>query len=214
MGVLVLQFWSRYLPAPRAELAVDDWINLSRSKTYASYAEAAWQGLLDPNRPLSMIAVNVGWRLFGDRALYWTLVSLIGNSLLLLFTMKMALELTGRRIVAILTGVVFTILPNLTETYHWSTQVLNEVSCGLVPYALSGWLWVAYVRRGAVGDWRFPPWPLAWGCFPTKPAFFCPRRMWSCCRGAGGRSPASFRSCRLVRPACYIWHGAARMRSD
>ncbi|HPC19202.1 MAG: hypothetical protein KBC66_10870 [Kiritimatiellae bacterium] len=162
------------MPAPRAELAVDDWINLSRSKTYASYAEAAWQGLLDPNRPLSMIAVNVGWRLFGDRALYWTLVSLIGNSLLLLFTMKMALELTGRRIVAILTGVVFTILPNLTETYHWSTQVLNEVSCGLVPYALSGWLWVAYVRRG--GGWRLALSALAFGVglFSYEAGIFLP----------------------------------------
>ena len=152
LGVLLLQFWSRYLPSPQAELVVDDWINLSRSALYASYAEAAWQGVLDPHRPLSMVAVNVGWRLFGDRALYWTLVSLIANSLLVLFVMKMALELTSRRSVATLAGVVFSLLPNLTETYHWSTQVLNEVACGLVPYAMSGWLWVAYMRRGA--RWR------------------------------------------------------------
>jgi len=161
LGALLLQFWSRYLPSPWAVLVGDDWANLARSSFFASNAEAAWRGLQDPNRPLSMIAVNVVYRWFGDRALPWTILSLAGNSLLLLFTMKMALELTGRRMVAALTGLFFALLPNLTETYHWSTQVLNEVACALVPYALSGWMWVAYVRRG--GRWRLAVSALAYG---------------------------------------------------
>ncbi|NLG35667.1 MAG: hypothetical protein GX548_09980 [Lentisphaerae bacterium] len=150
--MLVLLFWSRYLPSPWAVLVGDDWVNLARSSFFASNAAAAWSGLQDPARPLSMIAVNVGYRVFRDHAAAWTLVSLAANSLLLLFTMKMAMELTGRRRVAVLTGVVLALLPNLTQTYHWSTQVLNEVACALAPYALSGWMWAAYVRRG--GGWR------------------------------------------------------------
>ena len=159
--VLLLQFVSRYLPSPGAVWVADDWANAARSSFYASHAEAAWRGLQDPNRPLSMAAVEVGYRVFGERAWAWTLVSLAANSLLLLAILKMALELTGRRWVAAAAGAVFALLPNLTETYHWSTQVLNEVACGLVPYALSAWMWTAYVRRG--GGWRLALSALAFG---------------------------------------------------
>lgn len=152
LAVLFLQLGSRYLPAPCAVWVADDWANASRSSFYASTAEAAWTGLQDSNRPLSMMAVEVGYRLLGDRVWAWTLVSLTANSLLLLAILKMALELTGRRWIAGAAGALFALLPNLTETYHWSTQVLNEVTCALVPYAWSGWLGVAYFRRG--GIWR------------------------------------------------------------
>lgn len=158
---LLLQFASRYLPSPQAVWVGDDWANAARSSFYASTSQAAWIGLQDPNRPLSMAAVEAGYRVLGDRAWAWTLASLVANSLLLLALMKMALELTGRRWVAAAAGVVFSLLPNLTETYHWSTQVLNEVACGLVPYVLSGWLWVAYLRRG--GGWRLALSALAYG---------------------------------------------------
>ena len=159
--VLLLQFASRYLPSPQAVWVADDWANAARSSFYASHAEAAWRGLQDPNRPLSMAAVEVGYRVFGERAWAWTLVSLAANSLLLLAILKMTFELTGRRGVAAAAGAVFALLPNLTETYHWSTQVLNEVTCGLVPYALSAWLWVAYLRCG--GGWRLALSALAFG---------------------------------------------------
>ncbi|MBU1695324.1 MAG: hypothetical protein KKC51_15380 [Verrucomicrobia bacterium] len=51
--------------------------------------------------------------------------------------------------------------PNLTETWRWSTQILNEVTCALLFYALSGWLFVAHVRRG--GAWRLTGSALAYG---------------------------------------------------
>ncbi|MGD9781282.1 MAG: glycosyltransferase family 39 protein [Kiritimatiellia bacterium] len=161
LSALLLQFVSRYLPSPQAVWVGDDWANAARSSFYASTAQAAWTGLQDSNRPLSMAAVEAGYRVFGERAWMWTLVSLAANSLLLLALMKMALELTGRRGTAFAAGAAFALLPNLTETYHWSTQVLNEVACGLVPYALSGWLWVAYLRRG--GGWRLALSALAYG---------------------------------------------------
>ena len=158
---MLLQFVSRYLPAPGAVWVADDWANAARSSFYASTAEAAATGLQDPNRPLSTAAVEVGYRLIGARAWGWTLVSLVANSLLLLALAKLAFELTGRRGTALAAGAVFALLPNLTETYHWSTQVLNEVACGLVFYALSGWLWVAHLRRG--GSWRLVLSALAYG---------------------------------------------------
>lgn len=172
--VLCLQFWSRYLPSPGTVLVADDWANLARSSFHASYSEAARDGLQDSNRPFSMMAVNVVFRLFGDKALYWTLLSLAANSLLVFAILKMAFELTGRRWVAATTGAIFALLPNLTETYHFSTQVVNEVSCALVFYAVSGWTWVAHVRRG--GAWRLALSVLAYGValFSYEAGIFLP----------------------------------------
>lgn len=172
--VLLLQFWSRYLPSPLAVFVADDWANWARSSFYPSHVQAALTGLQDPNRPLSMMAVGVMYRLLGDHAIYWTVISLIANSLLLLLVMKIAVELTGRRLITALTGVIFALLPNLTETYHWSTQVLNEVACALVPYALSAWLWVAYLRRG--GAWRLALSALSFGValFSYEAGMFLP----------------------------------------
>ncbi|MBU1910062.1 MAG: glycosyltransferase family 39 protein [Verrucomicrobia bacterium] len=161
LSVLLLQFVSRYLPSPWAVFVADDWPNYARSTFYASHAEAALTGLQDPNRPLSMAAVEVVYRLFGTHRSYWTALSLLSNSLMLWFIMRMGLELTGSRRVAVLQGVLFALWPNLTETWHWSTQILNEVTCALLFYALSGWLFMAHVRRG--GAWRLTVSALAYG---------------------------------------------------
>lgn len=150
--LLLLQFWSRYLPNPWAAFVADDWANWARSSFYASHREAFFTGLQDPNRPLSMAAVEVLFRVLGHGQLGWTLISFIGNSLMLFMLIRIAWGLTGRRSLVLLTGALYALFPNLTETYHWSTQVLNEVACALVFYALSGWMWVDYARLG--GAWR------------------------------------------------------------
>lgn len=150
--LLALQIWSRYLPNPWSAFVADDWANWARSSFYDSHQEALLTGLQDPNRPLSMAAVEFLFRVFGDHALYWTLISITGNSLLLFMLLRMAWGLTGNRLVLLTTGVFYALFPNLTETFHWSTQVLNEVTCALMFYALSGWMWVDFARRG--GGWR------------------------------------------------------------
>jgi hypothetical protein len=150
--VLIFQFWSRYMPAPMAVFVADDWSNWARSTFYAAHSEAFLAGLKDPNRPLSMAAVELLFRVFDNHAGWWTFISLLGNGLLMLTVIGMAWRLTGRRSVALLAGLFFALFPNLTETYNWSTQVLNEVSCALVFYGLSGWLWIGFATRG--GAWR------------------------------------------------------------
>lgn len=149
--VLLLQLWSRYLPNPWAVLVADDWSNWARSLLYETNLDAMMAGLQDPNRPLSMLAVEVAFRIFGNEPLYWTLVSVAANSMLIFCLMKMAWGLTGKRSVVLISGVIFAVLPSLTETYHWSTQVLNEVACALMLYAFSGWMWIDHVRRGGTG---------------------------------------------------------------
>lgn len=150
--VMLFQLWSRYLPSPWAVFVADDWANWARSSFYDSHMDALLTGLQDPNRPISMAAVEVFYRIFGDRPLYWTLLSATANSLLLIFLIQMVWGLTRRRSSAFFAGILFALLPNLTETYHWSTQILNEVACALMFYALSGWMWVDHMRKG--GGWR------------------------------------------------------------
>lgn len=149
VGLLLLQFVSRYLPSPWAVFVADDWTNWLRSSSYASYADALRFAAKDPNRPLSMMAVEAGFRLLNDNAFAWTSLSILANSALLMFFVWMVLELTGRRVAAVAAGSLLALFPILTETFHWSTQVLNEVACALVFYAMSGWLWAKHVRTGA-----------------------------------------------------------------
>ena len=150
--LLLVQLWSRYVPNPWAAFVADDWANWARSSFYTSHLEAILTGLQDPNRPLSMAAVESLFRIFHNRSICWTLVSVVGNSFMLFALSRMAWGLTGRKAVVLIAGISFALFPNLTETYHWSTQVLNEVTCALMFYAFSGWMWVDYARRG--GAWR------------------------------------------------------------
>jgi len=150
--VFLLQFGSHYMPNPWAVFVADDWANWARSSFYESHFDALCTGLQDPNRPFSMAAVEVVFRIFGHQPVYWTLLSIAANSFLIFCLMRIAWGLTERKTSALIAGVLFALFPNLTETYHWSTQILNEVTCALMLYALSGWMWVDYVRKG--GAWR------------------------------------------------------------
>jgi len=149
-ALMILLMVSRFVPTPWTALVADDWYNLARSSFYETTKEAARTGLQDPNRPLSMMAVETCFRVFGMNALPWTIVSITANVVLLLLVTLLGFELTGKCITAFVLGLFFAITPNLVETYHWSTQVLNEVACALVWYAASAWLWLRHVNRGGI----------------------------------------------------------------
>ncbi|HMP72844.1 MAG TPA: hypothetical protein PKE55_06220 [Kiritimatiellia bacterium] len=148
--LLVFQIWARYVPHPTAVFVVDDWTNWSRSQFYSSASEAFKAGLQDAKRPISMAAVESVFHLAGNRMAFWTGLSIMANTALLFFVLMMVWRLTDSAIAVLGGGVLLSVLPNLTETFHWSTQVLNEVSCALVFYAASGWLWIEFVRRGGM----------------------------------------------------------------
>jgi hypothetical protein len=148
--ILLVMLATRFLPSPFAVLVADDWANLARSQFYANYADAAIAGLKDPNRPLSMAAVEIAFRYFGTDRLPWTLIAILGNAALLVGIWGLALELSGRRDIALLTGIIVAVLPNLTETHLWSTQVLNEVCCALVPYVWSAYAWLRWTKKGSL----------------------------------------------------------------
>ena len=149
-ALFVLLLTSRFMPNPGTALVADDWYNLARSSFYETTSEAAMTGLQDPNRPLSMLAVEMCFRVFGMNSLPWTIISITANITLLFMVSLLGFELTGKKGLALVMGVFFAVTPNLVETYHWSTQVLNEVACALVWYAASAWLWVRHVNRGGI----------------------------------------------------------------
>ncbi len=147
----VLLLCSRFAPHPWAVLVADDWTNLSRSASYASTAEAVRIGLQDPNRPVSMAVLDAFFRATGGDLLPFTVVSIVCNTLLVWLAMGLCFGLTGSRLAALASGLALALLPNLVETYHWSTQIVNELACALVGYAASAWCWVRHVRTGRVG---------------------------------------------------------------
>jgi hypothetical protein len=155
LAVAALFLFARYLPHPAATLVADDWPNLARAESYPDAGTAFRVGLQDPNRPVSMAVLDVVFRAAGTRAWPFTAISIAGNLALLLIVMRLAMELSGRRAVAIAAGICFALLPNVYETTHWSTQVVNEVACALVGYAASAWLFARWARSGG--------WPLLAG---------------------------------------------------
>ena len=153
--VFIVLLASRFAPHPSAVLVADDWANFARSASYASTADAIRVGLQDPNRPVSMAALDAFFRASGGASLPFTLVSVVCNTLLVWLVMAIGLELTASRLAALAAGLALALLPNLVETYHWSTQIVNELACALVGYAASAWCWVRHVRTGRVG-WLIP----------------------------------------------------------
>lgn len=144
--VLGLHFYARYLPSPWAVFVGDDWANYARSLSYSGAWEAFVTGWQDSRRPFSLALTETFYHVTGLNAWPWTLLSIAAHSIFLYIIMRLMLALSGRRHVALIGGIIFALLPNLTETHHWSTLALSGTACAGIAYALSAWGWVQYVR--------------------------------------------------------------------
>lgn len=144
--VLLVMFWVRYLPHPISALVADDWPNLARASRYNDAGVAARLGLTDPHRPLSYALVDALFHLFGDRPAVYTILSLAANAALVIFVMALARELTGSPLASAVAGLFLAVVPNLVETTHWSTQIVNEVSSAAIWYVASGSFYVRFYQ--------------------------------------------------------------------
>lgn len=151
IAVLFVMVVARFLPHPSAVLVADDWPNLARAEAYPDAATAFRTGLTDPNRPLSMAVLDAAFRRFGADSRPFTAISLIANAALLLLVMALARAATGSARAGVVAGLFFGVCPNLVETTHWSTQVVNELSCALVGYVASAWSFARFSKSGRFG---------------------------------------------------------------
>lgn len=145
--LIIITISARYLPYPWTVLVADDWVNLARGELYRSITEALIAGLKDPNRPISMGILETVYYLFGTNMLFFSSASWLGNVFLVLVVSRLVLLITGSIYSSCVSGLFLAICPNIVETTHWSTQVINELICALVMYVLSALTFKLYCIR-------------------------------------------------------------------
>jgi len=144
LACLLFQVYTRYLPTPYADFTLDDWTLLQRGRDISSYGEA-WQSILrEPDRPLMAGMLSATFRFIDDRPWGFGLLSVFYYTAFLLLGLAFVLLLTGDRYCALLFGIVFSLIPNLTESFHWPTMI--AYGFGLVAYMASAVAWVRYTR--------------------------------------------------------------------
>jgi len=154
MGLLVMlfQLYSRYLAAPVADFSSDAWFFLSLGLEQPDWA-AVWRLCLhEPDRPIQAGILTATYRLFGDRPALYALLSMVMYSIHILLGMKLTWELSGNRVATILYGLIFSLWPNLFESFHWGAMI--AVAYMQVAYVASALAWVLFVKRGGCG-WLF-----------------------------------------------------------
>lgn len=163
--VVVLQLYSRFSGAPVADFVADSWSYLAWGQDHESYASIWQQALREPDRPLySGVTISL-FHLIGDNPAAFAILGAVLYSLIIVLIMGLVHELTADRRVVLLSGVLFALLPNLTESFHWA--IIIAFSYVQLAYVGSAWLLVRFAKSGrrldllgsvllyAVGAWTY-----------------------------------------------------------
>lgn len=146
--VLLVQLLVRFAVPPAVGFVLDDWSYREEVLHYDSLSDAVVAGILHPHRPfLHAIQLGINWVL-RDNLSAFLLLSATGYSLALFLLFLLLRELTDRPVAAIAGTLVFALLPNQCDQFHWL--------CIAIPYGLfcqplcllSAWCLVRYARRG------------------------------------------------------------------
>lgn len=146
---LAIQFLSRFATSPVTDFTCDDWALLERAQACPSYADVWRFCLQETDRPLQAGVLSATFRLFGDRPWLYGLLSWVAYSVHLSLLVLIAWKLTSSRTAALLSGLLFALLPNLTESFHWGAMV--TVAYMQVAYVGSALAWILYVERRRAG---------------------------------------------------------------
>lgn len=143
---VAFQWYSRYSVAPFNDFCVDDWSLLEYGQSYDSYG-ASWETLLRwPDRPLGAAVLISTFNAVGDNPVACGLISMLLTALFLALALALVHELTASPAVTLAFGLIFSLLPNLTESFHW--YVMTFYGPGFSAYLLSAWLWARMARTG------------------------------------------------------------------
>lgn len=145
LSVVILQFVSRYLSAPIPYFTSDDWDHFQRSSAPSTCMEVLKCSTREPDRPGQAIFLQLTFRLLGMHPMAHYLFSIVTYSFFLLLGTYLVFELSRNRTSTLLFGVCMALLPNLTESFHWSALI--TVSYMQIGYVACALFWVFYVRK-------------------------------------------------------------------
>ncbi|HMO50418.1 MAG TPA: hypothetical protein PKE26_06195 [Kiritimatiellia bacterium] len=145
--LVLFQWLSRYAGAPVVDFTVDDWRLWKIASSCSSLGEAFMQALNWPDRPLGAGIMMASYYLMDDHILAYNIAGYVYTAAYLLVGMGAVYALTHDGVTAFVYGVLFSVLPNLTESYQWHTMSVSY-GVGFTAYLLTVWLWVRYVEHG------------------------------------------------------------------
>ena len=149
--VLMFQAFTRYAAAPVTGLVLDDWNNWHQARSLGSWREACTKSLSHPDRPVTFLALTLGYRALGDDPAALARLSFAGYSLVLALAFFMIFTLTRSIYQCALFGLIFSVLPNISEHFHWPSVAIGAGICALPLYLGSAWAWTGFVRQGRGG---------------------------------------------------------------
>jgi len=143
--ILLIQVVSRFAVAPVIGFVNDDWSHYERATHFSSACKIVKSAIYEPSRPLQSIMLHLFYRVMGRNYVWYGISSIFLYSLFLYCAIFFVYQLTGDSVRAYLFGLFFSVLPNLTESFHW--VALISVCYLQFAWLLSAWCWLLFVRK-------------------------------------------------------------------
>jgi hypothetical protein len=149
---LLFQLLSRYAAAPVADHTSDTWYFIALGRDYPGWGD--WLGLMlaETDRPVMAPILAATFGLIGDAPVGYALLGMGMYSLHLLLGMDLARRLSGSLTAALVYAVVFSLWPNLFESFGWAA--MTGTAYVQVAYLVAAYGWVRYLE-GRLKGWLF-----------------------------------------------------------
>ncbi|OGV42648.1 MAG: hypothetical protein A2X46_05115 [Lentisphaerae bacterium GWF2_57_35] len=147
---VALQGVSRFSAVGWVDFCQDDWHFWNVARSMKSVPDIVAATCLHPFRPVSAMVQLILFHSCGDRPWIFYILGMIMHTVFLLVLMRILYALSRDTRVAFIGAAIFSLLPNLTESFYWPE--LNAISYVYVAYGLSALFWIRYARTGCWSD--------------------------------------------------------------
>ena len=149
--ISIFQLLSRHVPAPVTGFVADDWRSLYWGRTMT------WETIIvqtadELDRPMCMLFIPATFKLLGDDLWKYAVLNVAYNTLTIVFMILFVSCLTQDNRVALCTAIVFALLPNITESFHWAHHTaIGFCSLGYVASMYYGFLYAGSPTKKVYG---------------------------------------------------------------
>lgn len=144
LTVVGLQCVARFLPHAVTDFILDDWACMATAASVSSFSQILDMSWREAARPLALLSSYGFFYAFGDQPVLFAVLSVVMHSLALAIVVGIAFEVTGCRVRALVAGILFALLPTLTESFHWGQLI--SISHMLVGYLLCAYAWLRWMN--------------------------------------------------------------------